>query len=108
MQLILRQGRCYGWSKVDDHPHATTTAQPVLYRDVIYQPVSSLEEAAAVDEAYTCCSFRGSVVALDAQSGEQIWKSYTIMEEPKKVGISSAGVPVFASPRVCRFGTLLL
>jgi polyvinyl alcohol dehydrogenase (cytochrome) len=92
----LETGTLLWMVKVEDHPHATTTAQPVLYRDVIYQPVSSLEEAAAVDEGYRCCNFRGSVVALDAQSGEQKWKSYTIMEEPKQVGISSVGVPVFA------------
>lgn len=92
----METGELLWMSKVDEHPNATTTAQPLLYKDVIYQAVSSLEEAAAADPSYTCCSFRGSVVALDALTGEQIWKSYTIKEEPKQVGISSAGLPVFA------------
>ena len=34
-------------------------------------------------EWYECCTFRGSVVAYDANTGEQIWKSYSIAEEPK-------------------------
>ncbi|MFT5133160.1 MAG: polyvinyl alcohol dehydrogenase (cytochrome) [Gammaproteobacteria bacterium] len=92
----LETGELLWMTKVDEHPHATATAQPVLYKDVIYQPVSSLEEAAAADPGYTCCSFRGSLVALDARSGEQKWKSYTIKEAPKQVGVSSAGLPVLA------------
>ena len=32
---------------------------------------------------YECCTFRGSVSALDASTGAVIWKSYTITEEPK-------------------------
>ena len=82
--------------KVDDHPTATVTAQPVLYNDTIYQPVSSLEEAAAVDPAYECCSFRGSIVALDARSGQLKWKRYTITEEPKEVGTTSKGTKILA------------
>ncbi|NKB39082.1 MAG: PQQ-binding-like beta-propeller repeat protein [Gammaproteobacteria bacterium] len=94
--INLETGELLWMTKVDAHPNATTTAQPLLYEGVIYQTVSSLEEAAAVDPSYTCCSFRGSVVALDAMSGKEIWKSYTIKEEPKQVGVSSAGLPIFA------------
>jgi len=89
-------GELVWMSKVDEHPTATTTAQPVLYKGTIYQPVSSLEEAAAAEPSYSCCTFRGSVVALDALTGEEKWKSYTIIEEPKQVGVSSAGQPIFA------------
>ena len=92
----LETGELLWIKKVDDHSHATTTAQPVLYKGVVYQPISSLEEGAAAESSYSCCSFRGSVVALDALSGEKKWKSYTIVEEPKQVGVSSEGVPVLA------------
>jgi polyvinyl alcohol dehydrogenase (cytochrome) len=92
----LETGKLLWMTKVDGHPNATTTAQPVLYKGIVYQTVSSLEEAAAADSSYACCSFRGSVVALDALTGEEKWKSYTIADEPKQVGISSAGVPTFA------------
>ena len=92
----LETGELIWMKKVDGHPTATTTAQPVLYKGVVYQPVSSLEEAAAAEPSYSCCNFRGSVVALDALTGEQKWKSYTIEEEPKQVGVSSANMPIFA------------
>ena len=43
--------------------------------------------------SYQCCTFRGSLVALDAASGKQIWKSYTISEPAKPTGKSAAGTP---------------
>ncbi|MBS0373891.1 MAG: PQQ-binding-like beta-propeller repeat protein [Proteobacteria bacterium] len=81
--------------KVEDHPAATLTGAPVFHRGRLYVPVSSLEEA-ATDPAYPCCSFRGSVVALEARTGAVAWKSYTIDEKPKRVGSTSSGAPVLA------------
>ena len=82
--------------KVDDHPNATVTAQPVLFDGVLYVSVSSLEVVPAADPAYACCTFRGAVVALDADTGELIWKSHTISEEPQAVSTNSAGTPIMA------------
>jgi polyvinyl alcohol dehydrogenase (cytochrome) len=82
--------------KTDKHPSATITAAPVLYKDRLYVPVSSLEEASAPDPAYPCCSFRGSVVAIEARSGKVAWKSYTIPTEPKQVGRTKVGTPILA------------
>jgi polyvinyl alcohol dehydrogenase (cytochrome) len=81
--------------KADDHPSATITGSPVYHRGVLYVPVSSLEEAAA-EPGYPCCTFRGSVIALDAQSGRVLWKTYTIAEEPRQVGRTASGTPIFA------------
>jgi polyvinyl alcohol dehydrogenase (cytochrome) len=58
-------------------------------------PVSSLEEASA-EPNYPCCTFRGSVLALDAESGRVLWKTYVIDETPKRVGTTPSGTPVFA------------
>ena len=44
---------------------------------------------------YECCKFRGSVVALDAATGKQIWKAYTIPEPPKPVRKNAAGVQLW-------------
>lgn len=85
------------WSiKVDEHPNATVTAQPVLYKDKVYVTVSSLEVVPAADPSYECCTFRGAVVALDAKTGKQLWKTHTIKEEPKKVGVTSVGTAIIA------------
>ena len=53
-------------TKVEEHPAARITGAPMLHSGVLYVPVSSLEEAAGSQATYECCTFRGSVVALDA------------------------------------------
>jgi polyvinyl alcohol dehydrogenase (cytochrome) len=68
--------------KVEDHPAARITGTPVLCSGVLYVPISSIEELTGSKDTYQCCTFRGSVVALDAASGSQIWQSYTISEAP--------------------------
>jgi polyvinyl alcohol dehydrogenase (cytochrome) len=85
------------WSlKVDEHPNATLTGTGTIHDGVIYQPVSSLEVTSAADPAYECCRFRGAVVAVDAWSGEQRWKAYSIPQEPREAGRTSVGTRIFA------------
>lgn len=81
--------------KVDEHPSATVTAQPTYADGRIFVPVSSLEVNSAVQSSYPCCTFRGSIVALDTQTGKQIWKTYTITEEPSARGLNAKGTPQF-------------
>src|SRR5581483_2170602 len=54
---------------VEDHPAACVTGAVKLYENKLYVPVASLEEAMGVQPHYPCCTFRGSVVALDAATG---------------------------------------
>jgi polyvinyl alcohol dehydrogenase (cytochrome) len=68
--------------KVDDHPLVRLTGSPVLSGDRLYVPTSSYEEGGK-PPGYACCTFRGAIVALDARTGDVIWKSYTIDEEPR-------------------------
>jgi polyvinyl alcohol dehydrogenase (cytochrome) len=65
-------------TRVDLHPASISTAGPLYYNGVIYQGVASLEEGAATDPNYPCCTFRGSVVAVDAGTGAILWKTYTV------------------------------
>ena len=65
-------------TKLDPHPLAVDTSSPVVFNGVVYVGVSSLEEGAATDPNYPCCSFRGSVVALNAQTGGINWQFYTV------------------------------
>ena len=70
------------WShRVDDHPLVRLTGSPTLFAGRLYVPTSSYEEGGK-PPGYRCCTFRGSVVALDATTGEQLWKSYTIQDRP--------------------------
>lgn len=82
--------------KIDDHPVATITGTLSLFENRLYIPVSSTEILSATDETYACCTFRGSMVALDKEDGSIIWKTYTISEEPKEQGKTKKGVPIFA------------
>ena len=82
------------WTKhVDEHPGARATGSPVYYNGRVYVPLAGLnEEGQGSRLTYECCTFRGSVTALDASTGAQIWKTYTITEEPKKRGVTKEGV----------------
>jgi polyvinyl alcohol dehydrogenase (cytochrome) len=77
--------------RADDHPNATITGTPSLHDGRLFVPVSSLEVSLAVDPTYECCTFRGSVVAYDAATGKQIWKTYTIEEPATVQSQNSAG-----------------
>src|SRR3954451_8985033 len=76
--------------KVDEHPFARVTGSPTLYGSLLYVPISSLEETAASQPGYECCTFRGSVAALDTGTGATAWKTYTV-PEAKPIGKNAAG-----------------
>ena len=85
------------WTKkVDDHFVARITASPKLYDGYLYVPVSSSEEFAAANLDYPCCTSRGSVVKLNASTGEQAWKTYVVPETPKPTRKNSRGVQQYA------------
>jgi polyvinyl alcohol dehydrogenase (cytochrome) len=65
-------------TQVDAHPAAIITGSPVFNGSTVFVGVSSNEEALATDPAYACCTFRGSMVALDAVTGAIRWKTYTV------------------------------
>jgi polyvinyl alcohol dehydrogenase (cytochrome) len=79
--------------KVEEHPASHITAGATLYEGRLYVPVSSVEErAAGLSTVYPCCQFRGSVSALDANTGHTIWKTYTIPQTPKPTTKTSKGI----------------
>jgi polyvinyl alcohol dehydrogenase (cytochrome) len=74
-----------------DHFATTVTATARFYKGVVYQSFASFEEALGGDPKFACCTFRGSVVALDANTGKKIWQTFTIQDPAKPTGKSSAG-----------------
>jgi polyvinyl alcohol dehydrogenase (cytochrome) len=93
--LDAETGELLWKTKVEDHLMARITGSPVLYRDRLYVPVSSVEEVTGRDAKYPCCKFRGSLVSLDAYTGKLLWKSFTVQEEPKPFKINSAGTQMY-------------
>jgi polyvinyl alcohol dehydrogenase (cytochrome) len=88
-------GKLLWKTKVEQHFLARITGAPALYRDRLYVPVSSFEETAGRDAKYECCTFRGSLVALDAYTGKVLWKSFVVQEEPKPFKKNSAGTQMY-------------
>lgn len=78
LSINRQTGQLLWMSQLDSHPFAVLTQSPVVYNNVIYIGVSSLEEGAAASPAYPCCTFRGSFLAVNANTGTPIWKMYTV------------------------------
>ena len=91
--LDFASGELRWRSTLDDHPDARITGAAALHDGRLYVPVASLEEGTAEWPAYECCTFRGSIVALDAATGAEFWKTYPITEEPRRTGTTSSGIP---------------
>jgi polyvinyl alcohol dehydrogenase (cytochrome) len=87
-----------------EHLLASVTAIPQFYKGVIYQGFSSIESALVQDPNAVCCSFRGSVAALDAATGRTIWQSFTIAEpaNPHATGKGQgpSGAPIWSTPTI--------
>ncbi|HET7215170.1 MAG TPA: PQQ-binding-like beta-propeller repeat protein [Terriglobia bacterium] len=89
-------GKLIWKAHVDPHPAARITGSPAYFEGRLYVPVSSGEEGAAIDPKYACCTFRGSLVALNARTGKQLWKTYTIPDPAHLTGQkNSAGTPMW-------------
>ena len=71
--------------KLDNHPYARITGSPIYYNGRLFVPMASFEEASGVDSksSYECCTSRGSLASLDAETGQQLWKSFTVLDPPK-------------------------
>jgi polyvinyl alcohol dehydrogenase (cytochrome) len=82
-------------TQIETHPVSRVTGAPVLYQGRLYVPLSSVEEGAGRNDKYECCTFRGSLVALDASTGKIIWKSHSIPEPLRPYKKSSAGTQMY-------------
>jgi polyvinyl alcohol dehydrogenase (cytochrome) len=81
---------------VDTHSNATITGAPTVHGNRVYVPASAAgEEVRGGRPDYGCCTFRGSVSALDAITGEVIWKSYSIPETPEPRARNTSGVQLY-------------
>jgi polyvinyl alcohol dehydrogenase (cytochrome) len=76
---------------LEDHKSANITGTPTLYAGRLFVPIASIEEGSGMNPKYECCTFRGSLVALDAATGSLLWKTYTISAEAKPIGKNSVG-----------------
>ena len=102
--LNAASGQLLWQTRPVEHLLASATAMPAFYNGVIYQGFSSIEESLVTDPNAMCCSFRGSVVALDATTGRTIWQSFTIADPAKPTGAGKAqgpsGAAIWSTPTI--------
>jgi len=81
--------------KIDDHASAGITGAPIVHDGRVFVGVQGLgEEGRGANGGYGCCTFRGSLSAVDLNTGKLLWKTYTI-EESKPRAKNKAGVQMY-------------
>ncbi|HUK34058.1 MAG TPA: PQQ-binding-like beta-propeller repeat protein [Vicinamibacterales bacterium] len=94
--INAQDGRLLWKTRVDPHFVARITAGTRYYDGKLIVPVSSSEEFSSGNPGYSCCTSRGSVVALDANTGKELWKAWVIPDEPKPYKTMANGVTLYA------------
>ncbi|PWT99625.1 MAG: cytochrome C oxidase Cbb3 [Terriglobia bacterium] len=104
--LEAETGRQLWKKKPEPHDSARMTGTAAVQNGVVFIPAASWEETRSSNPEYPCCTFRGSVTALRAKDGTQVWKTYTIREKPQQLQKSEgtigswgpSGAGVWGSP----------
>ena len=91
--LEAESGKLLWKVKVEEHDSTRLTGAPTVRNGMVYVPVASWEETRASDPEYSCCTFRGSVVALRVADGGQLWKTY-LVDPPQEIGKNARGTPL--------------
>lgn len=90
--LDKRNGRLVWATDTDEHPAGWHTSSPLVHDGKVYIGSSSGENTGGVDSP--CCTFRGHLDALDADTGALVWRYYTV-PEPVQVGTWPSGAARF-------------
>jgi len=94
--------------QVDDQRFAMITGTPTFADDKLIVGLSSYEAMIAAMPFYPCCQFRGTVLALDARTGEEVWHRHLIPQHPKPLSSNGlwttswgpSGIPIWSRPAV--------
>ena len=105
--LDAASGRLLWATEVEPHRDAIVTSSPTVYGGRVYVGLSSKEVFNPNLPDYPCCQARGGVAALDAATGDLLWKRYTVppskRQPPALLGqlrYAPSGGPVWSSPAI--------
>ena len=101
-------GRFLWSAHPEEHPAAELTGTPSYFKGRLYIPMSSTEEGFRRRPGYQCCTFRGSVTALDAATGKTVWKTPMAADAPSPGGkaadgraiLGPSGMAIWSSPTI--------
>jgi polyvinyl alcohol dehydrogenase (cytochrome) len=86
-------------TRLDPHPAVIVTTSPIVLGDRLYISTSSRESAyARATPGYVCCTFRGSMLAVDARTGAILWQSFVLPDNGGQAGGFAGGA--FVNPPV--------
>lgn len=88
--LDAASGRQQWKTRVESHEATRLTGAIAVHDGLAFVPAASWEESRAVDPAYPCCTFRGSLSALNVHDGKVAWKTWMV-PEPKQTHVTAAG-----------------
>jgi polyvinyl alcohol dehydrogenase (cytochrome) len=93
MGIDAKTGDLRWITRVHPDPHGQMTGSPIMFADTVFIGVS------ANNASGPGATFRGAIVALDAQTGKLLWRSYSL---PDNGGVAGgyAGATMFAPPAV--------
>ncbi|KAL5697955.1 hypothetical protein ACHQM5_029050 [Ranunculus cassubicifolius] len=82
---------------LDNRPRVLITMSGTVLNRYFYVGVSSLEEGLS---AAQCCTFRGSMVKLNARNGSIMWRTYTVPDNGGRLGGYSGAAIWGSSPSI--------
>ena len=89
--LNARSGEFIWKVRPVDHYSTMATATPRFFQGWFINRSRRLRKPLEARPKFECCTFRGSVVAIDAGTGKKIWQTFTIPEPSKPTRKSPAG-----------------
>jgi polyvinyl alcohol dehydrogenase (cytochrome) len=93
--LDAQTGKLIWKERAGAHPRAKSTGSATLHDGRLYVPMSAMETTTGAVLTYECCTFRGHVTAIDANTGKKLWTTFVIQEEAKPRGKNRQGVTLY-------------
>jgi polyvinyl alcohol dehydrogenase (cytochrome) len=93
--LDAQTGKLLWKTRAGAHARAKSTGSATVYGGKVYVPMSAMETTTGAVLTYECCTFRGHVTALDANTGRKLWTTFVIPDEPKERGTNKQGVKLY-------------
>jgi polyvinyl alcohol dehydrogenase (cytochrome) len=90
---------------VDPNPDAYVTASPVIYDNMVFVGTVSTEEETANQSGTYAPTFRGSMTALNVNTGAVVWKFYTVPTGYSGAGTMGSNPVVWLTDHYLIFGT---
>ncbi len=106
--IDVASGKLIWKKRAGQHPQSSNTGSVAVYQNTIIVPLTSNEVTTSKNPDYACCTSSGEVVALNATTGDLLWRHRVIPQEAQVSGkkkngqtfYGPSGAPVWCSPTI--------